>query len=166
MPLLHTHAVVATTHSPSLPSLLLNVSPSPWHIPLINSDLSYRHTHTHTHTYALVVSLQKVTALCWVTAALSVCYRKIFCCQQFCKVTLDCHCERGKGHLFICLPPQTVNSFQWCLPSSIINCFWINDSLLFCTSGIVCHWLIHPAAILLLPVIRMSWKLRHSLTAG
>lgn len=142
-----TRAVVATTQPPSLPSLLLNVSLSPWHIPLINSDLSHRHTHTfaHAHTHhTLVVSQRRVTALRWVTAALSVCYRKIFCCQQFCKVTLDCHCERGKGHLFICLPPQTVNSFQWCPPSSIINCFWINDSLLFCTRVIVWHWLTRP----------------------
>lgn len=105
-----------------------------------------------------MVSQQRVTARCWVAAALSVCYRKIFCCQQFCKVTLDCHCARGKGHLFICLPPQTVNSFQWCLPSSIINCLWINDSLLFCTrkSGVVVwHWLIHPAAIPPRPLISL-----------
>lgn len=62
-----------------------------------------------------------MTAQCWVTAALSVCYRKIFCCQQFCKVTLDCHRERRKGHLFICLPPQTVNSFSDVFPHPLLT---------------------------------------------
>lgn len=142
----HAHAAVVSAEPPSLPFLLLNVCVSPLDTYLLliqtchtNTQL---HTHTRTHTHWLAVS-QRVTAGRWVTAALSVCCRRIFCCQQFCKVTLDCHCERGKGHLFTCLPPQTVNSFQRCLPSSIIECFWINDSLLYRSHNsavLVCHW--------------------------